>query len=181
VLSNHDFARLPDRVGPENVRTAVMLLLTLPGLAFLFQGDEIAMRDGPGHDPPYDRADRDRHRHPMQWDPSPKGGFTTGDPWLPLIDPAQRNVADQSADPRSQLALTRRLIALRSELEGSPRFLDTGRPDVLAFDRGRHRVVLNLGPEQAPDDLSGKLLVSTDPDDPGGDLPAHAGRVSLRD
>src|SRR4051812_48359505 len=32
VMSNHDFDRLPDRYGPENVRAAALLLLTLPGM-----------------------------------------------------------------------------------------------------------------------------------------------------
>jgi len=38
VLSNHDFNRLPDRVGEANVRAAAMLLLTLPGAVFIYQG-----------------------------------------------------------------------------------------------------------------------------------------------
>jgi alpha-glucosidase len=113
ALSNHDFPRLPDRYGEEAVGDAARLVCSLPGIAFLYQGDEIGMRDGPGHDPPFDRAGRDAHRHPMQWDASPNGGFTTGAPWLPLVDPATRNVDDQRQDPESLLALYRDLIAWR--------------------------------------------------------------------
>ncbi|MDP8967866.1 MAG: alpha-amylase family glycosyl hydrolase, partial [Actinomycetota bacterium] len=77
VLSNHDFPRLPDRVGARNTRAAALLMLTLPGPVFVYQGDEIGMGDGPGGDPPHDRAGRDRHRHPMRWDDdAPHGGFT---------------------------------------------------------------------------------------------------------
>ena len=47
VLSNHDFPRLPDRVGAGNVRAAALLALTLPGTVFVYQGDEIGMADGP--------------------------------------------------------------------------------------------------------------------------------------
>jgi alpha-glucosidase len=110
VLSNHDFGRLASRVGEENVREAAELLLTLPGAAFIYEGDEIGLRNGPGHDPPYDRAGRDRFRHPMQWDASPSGGFTTGDPWLSPIDPRERNVEAQHDDPDSLLNYYRRLI-----------------------------------------------------------------------
>ena len=110
VLSNHDFDRLATRVGEENVRAAADLLLTLPGTAFIYQGDEIGLPNGPGHDPPYDRAGRDRFRHPMQWDASPTGGFTTGQPWLQPIDPTERNVEAQRADPDSLLNHYRRLI-----------------------------------------------------------------------
>jgi alpha-glucosidase len=120
ALSNHDFPRLPDRYGDDAVRDAAQLICSLPGLVFIYQGDEIGMRDGPGHDPPYDRAGRDAHRHPMQWDPTPRGGFTTGTPWLPLVDPAERNVADQRADPDSPLTLYRELLAWRRRERADP-------------------------------------------------------------
>ena len=55
VLSNHDFDRLATRVGEQNVRAAAELLLTLPGAAFMYQGDELGLPNGPGHEPPYDR------------------------------------------------------------------------------------------------------------------------------
>ena len=113
ALSNHDFPRLPARYGEDSVRDAARLVCSLPGIVFIYQGDEIGMRDGPGHDPPYDRAGRDAHRHPMQWDASPNGGFTTGQPWLPLVDPAARNVAAQRDDPDSLLSLYRDLLAWR--------------------------------------------------------------------
>ncbi len=137
VLSNHDFPRLASRLGAENARAAATLLLTLPGMAFVYQGDEIGLRDGPGSDPPFDRAGRDAHRHPMQWDGSPSGGFTTGTPWLPLVDPSERNVETERRDPDSLLNHYRRLIALRRELPDGLRFLDD-RPGVLAFQRGVH-------------------------------------------
>ncbi len=47
VMSNHDFGRLSTRFGHENARAAALLLLTLPGPAFLFQGDEIGQGEGP--------------------------------------------------------------------------------------------------------------------------------------
>lgn len=162
VLSNHDFPRLPARVGAAHVRAAALLLLTLPGVAFVFQGDEIGMVDGPGSNPPHDRQGRDAHRHPMQWDGSPTGGFTTGTPWLPLVDPAERNVAAQERDPRSLLALYRDLIGLRRELGEEMAFLDATAPGVLACRRGAdHLVALNLGDRLAatPEPLAGAELV----------------------
>ncbi len=70
---NHDFPRLATRFGEENARAAAELLLTLPGTAFVYQGEEIGMVDGPGATPPIDRAGRDGARHPMQWDASQAG------------------------------------------------------------------------------------------------------------
>ncbi|MDQ6915913.1 MAG: alpha-amylase family glycosyl hydrolase, partial [Actinomycetota bacterium] len=74
VLSNHDFGRLATHVGPGRERAAATLLLTLPGPAFVYQGDEIGQAEGPGGNPPLDRFGRDRARHPMQWEPAPLGG-----------------------------------------------------------------------------------------------------------
>ena len=117
VLSNHDFSRTANRFGPENVRAAAVLLLTLPGLVFLYQGEEIGQVDGPAGETAYDRAGRDPFRHPVQWEPEPeRAGFTTGTPWLAPVDAGERSVAAQSGAPGSLLELYRALIALRPAL-----------------------------------------------------------------
>ena len=45
VLSNHDEPRIATRVGPEQARVAMLLLLTLRGTPTLYYGDEIGMHD----------------------------------------------------------------------------------------------------------------------------------------
>jgi len=143
VLSNHDFSRLPDRFGRENVRAAAMLLLTLPGMAFVYQGEEIGQGDGPRAEGEFDRAGRDRFRHPLQWTADPRtGGFTDGDPWLPPVDPADRNVANQERDPDSLLALYRELIALRPKLGPGLELLHA-EPGVVAYARGEYTVTID--------------------------------------
>jgi len=146
VLSNHDFSRPASRLGEENLRLAATLLLTLPGAAFIYQGDELGLRDGPGIHPPFDRAGRDGARHPMQWDATPTGGFSSGRPWLPPVDPEHRNVEAAVADPHSLLTLYRRLLALRRSFGGEFEivFVDES---VLAYRRGQHTVTLNFGEE----------------------------------
>ncbi len=128
AISNHDRRRHASRWGSDRTRLAALMLLTLRGVAVLYAGEEIGMVDAPEEllpDPPYDRAGRDGSRTPMQWDASSHGGFTSGTPWLPLVDPQTRNVADQRGDPQSLLSLYRRLIAAR---RASP-----------ALERGDHR------------------------------------------
>jgi alpha-glucosidase len=116
ALSNHDLSRHATRYGEERARLAALLFLSLRGTICLYAGEEIGMVDGPDPaTPAHDRFGRDRQRTPMQWDPTPTGGFTTGEPWLPLVDPATRNVADQARDPGSILQLYRRLLALRND------------------------------------------------------------------
>jgi alpha-glucosidase len=177
VLSNHDFGFLAHRFGRENERAAAMLLLTLPGTAFVYQGDEIGMGNGPGVDPPRDRIGRDSFRHPMQWDASRGAGFTTGEPWLPLVDQAERNVAGQRGDPGSLLSLYRELIALRDTLpDDFESAVDV--PGVVSYRRGDRLVVINLSGERRAV-AGGEVVLATERDarGPDGSLAAHAGAV----
>ena len=108
------------------MRCALLILLTLRGTPFLYQGDEIGLTDGPITQAdlvdrvgirfwPYYKG-RDAERTPMPWANEPGGGFTSRGvrPWLPMGDLAQCNVADQAADADSVLAFTKRAIAARS-------------------------------------------------------------------
>jgi glycosidase len=164
VLSNHDFPRLPDRVGHGNERAAALLALTLPGAVFVYQGDELGTANGPGGDPPDDAYGRDPFRHPMWWDgDAPHGGFTTGTPWLPDAPVASGGVAQQERDPGSMLHLYRDLIALRRTLGDGLELLDAA-DGVLAYRRGsEHVVALNLGSADAPAPPAGALLRHTHP------------------
>jgi alpha-glucosidase len=180
VLSNHDFTRFATRFG-EKLRAASLLFLTLPGPLFLLQGDELGMPDGPGIDPPLDRAGRDRFRHPMQWDRSRAGGFTTGTPWLPLVDPESRNVADQEGDPGSFLELFKRLLRLRPSLERALRVRDSP-PGTVVLERGEHVVAVNVGEHAMPVARDGELLLEVRPGN-GADpdsLPPGGGWISRR-
>ena len=161
VLSNHDFSRIASRWGPEAARAAAMLNLTLPGALFVFEGDELGQADGPGHEPPYDRAGRDRFRHPPAWDDGPGAGFTTGRPWLDPVVPPDGPASAQASEPGSMLRLYRDLLSVRRELAGAPAFLDT--PErVLAYARGDHVVAINLGAEPWGDPPGGDVVLATD-------------------
>jgi glycosidase len=179
VMSNHDFGRLATRFGERNARAAAMLLLALPGPAFLYQGDEIGQAQGPAGESSFDRAGRDRHRHPMQWDNTPNGGFTTGEPWLPLVDPERRNVAAQRDDPASTLSLVRELIALRRELGEGFELLDAP-AGVVAFRRDGHTVAINTGAEPVPAPFLGSARIQTaERALHDGVLAPHAGAIAV--
>jgi len=179
AMSNHDFGRLATRFGRENARAAAMMLLTLPGPAFLYQGDELGQGDGPPGESKYDRAGRDRYRHPMQWDGSPTGGFTTGEPWLPAVDPGERNVEVQRDERASMLTLTRELIALRRELADGFELLEAA-AGVVAYRRGHHAVAINTTGEARPAPLAGETVLSTAHDAVDAHtLAPHAGAVVM--
>ena len=107
-LRNHDQTRTMTALGGDMARAklATTLLLTLPGLPFLYYGEEIGMT-GDKPDP--------RLRTPMHWKRGPAAGFTTGVPWEPLQpDSMTANVEVQETDPNSLLHLHRLLIHQRA-------------------------------------------------------------------
>ena len=182
TASNHDVSRLATRWAagdPAKVKLALLLLLTLRGTPFLYQGDEIGLVDGPIEREdvldavgarfwPYYKG-RDAERTPMPWNGEPGGGFTPAGvrPWLPMTDPAQCNVAAQEGDPTSPLELCRRAIAARHASEdlavGSYRSLPS--PDgTWAYARGDGTtVLLNMASETVSfADVAGTVRVSTE-------------------
>jgi alpha-glucosidase len=188
LLENHDHNRVASRysddaAGPARARLGLMMVLTLRGTPFVYQGQELALPDG--QVPPEQVVDvtgRDPERCPIPWQPpsqaGPGAGFTTGEPWLPVVAAAELlNAQTQDGDPRSALWLTRRLLGLRRDFgeltTGDYRSVDAG-DDVFAYLRssgtGRLLVVLNFatsGQKVGLADLAGvdtgQLLLSTDP------------------
>jgi alpha-glucosidase len=183
-LGNHDRPRVASRVGQAQARVAAMLLLTLRGTPTLYYGDEIGMqqvaiaadqvRDPFEKNVPGIGVGRDGCRTPMQWNAEAHGGFTAGEPWLPLAnDYAHDNVATLAADPRSIFNLYRALITLRRTtpalMAGSYAPVATT-SDLLAYKReyagSALLIVLNLGAERisiGSDTMvfSGEILLST--------------------
>jgi len=110
-LTNHDQVRVASELagrGPRALKLAAGLLLTLPGTPWIYYGEEIGMRNGPG-------GGDEAKRLPMQWSPGgASAGFSTGTPWrAPASVAALDTVAGQRADSQSFLRTYARLIALR--------------------------------------------------------------------
>lgn len=108
-LTNHDQDRVMSQLGGDvaAAKVAATLLLTNPGVPFLYYGEEIGME---GQKPDEDI------RRPMQWDAGPTAGFTATQPWRPL-GPGhdQANVVTEGLAPGSLLNHYRRSIQLRNE------------------------------------------------------------------
>ena len=86
------------------------------------------------------RMSRDQGRTPVQWDPSPGAGFTTGTPWLAVNpDHVTVNAAAEVGDPGSVFEHYRRLIALRHDdpvvTDGDFELLLPEHPAIWAFVR----------------------------------------------
>jgi alpha-glucosidase len=165
-LSNHDHPRIASRFGERRVRVAAMLIATLRGTPFIYQGEELGL---PDTEVPRDRVvdvdGRDPERAPIPWEPGPGAGFTTGEPWLPLVADADRlAVATQREDPASTLNFVRTLLALRSSIGGAQRSVDAS-PGLYCYERDRHLIALNFTSERVPLGLEGDAAIelSTDP------------------
>ena len=107
-LSNHDQPRTRTKLDGDTARTrlASFLLFTMPGIPFVYYGEEIAMTGA--------KPDR-RIRTPMQWNPARGAGFTSGTPWESLqSDSMTVTVASQDRVRSSLLNQYRRLIHLRA-------------------------------------------------------------------
>lgn len=147
VLENHDQNRSLNKYlkkAEDNFPGASMLAtwnLTLRGVPFLYQGEEIGMTnrswesmeefDDISTKGQYKTAveagvseeegleicsfrSRDNARTPMQWDDRANAGFSDHTPWLPVNENYRTvNVRSQEEDPHSILNYYRKLIRLR--------------------------------------------------------------------
>jgi alpha-glucosidase len=117
VLSNHDNRRHRTRYGGSllRARAAAVLLLTLRGTPFIYQGEELGLLDVELL--PHDWVDpggRDGPRAPIPWERESPFGWGGEPPYLPFPpEAAERNVEAQRADPESIAHLYRDLIAVR--------------------------------------------------------------------
>lgn len=137
--SNHDWCRLTLGRTEEEVRVALAFLLTLPGVPFIYYGEEIGLAHATEYVAKEGGYSRNGARRPMQWDGSRNAGFSTAPPaehYLPLDkSPTRPNVARQETDPDSILRLVRRLLALR---KSEAALGNTGKFEPLPYGEGEY-------------------------------------------
>jgi alpha-glucosidase len=188
VLSNHDVVRHVTRygggeVGLRRARAGALLMLALPGGAYVYQGEELGLpevEDLPDdvlQDPVWERSHhtrrgRDGCRVPVPWSGErPPFGFSPAGAtasWLPA--PAEwrgLTVAAQDGDPASILVLYRAALRLRradpSLGDGALTWLD-GPDEVLVFERAPGFVcAVNLGTTPVELPTYGELVLSSEP------------------
>ena len=161
--ANHDYQRphVAERNTLDQLKVAMTFFLTMPGVPFIYYGDEIAMKyqmDLPSKEGSNDRAGT---RTPMQWKNDQTAGFSTCTP------------DNQEDDPNSMLNFVRRLTALRHSSkalgnDGDWQLLsDVSQPYPMVYQRtlGNETYVIALNPSgnkvSAPLHLSGAEPVLT--------------------
>ncbi|MGW2013605.1 glycoside hydrolase family 13 protein [Streptomyces sp. NPDC001927] len=197
VLNNHDQVRTVTRyaggpgaehVGSARARAAALLMLALPGAAYVYQGEELGLPevldlpDDVLTDPIFHRTGsrariRDGCRVPLPWSGQASPfGFSEGAadvrPWLPQPEWFAEYATDRAlADTRSFWHLYRDGLQLRRGLpqlgEGELRWLEAP-PQVLAMARGDGLVcAVNFGSETVPAPVPGAPLLASGPCPPG--------------
>jgi glycosidase/maltose-binding protein MalE len=107
-LTNHDMSRVMTQLGgnPQKAKAAASLYFSLPGVPFVYYGEETGM---------FGEAPDDGGRLPMQWSGGQYAGFSDVAPWrLPGAYYETYNVASETGDPASLLSHYRTLISLRN-------------------------------------------------------------------
>lgn len=213
VLENHDVERVVTRygrattnagvghtrsvsgrtdldLGHKRGRAAALLMLALPGGAYIYQGQELGLPEVPDlpeeslQDPIWERSGhtargRDGCRVPLPWTvDGPSYGFGTSGSWLP--QPAtwgQFSVQAAEANADSTLQLYREALRIRRTIPASQpmAWLDHDDPDVLVFDRGSSFVcVVNLSAEATALPRHRQLLLASAPLTADGQLPTDS-------
>ncbi|MBN2273954.1 MAG: alpha-amylase [Bacteroidales bacterium] len=165
-LGNHDNARLGNRRSDDDLEIIYAFGLTMPGIPFIYYGNEIGMRQLGADWPQVEGAYKPRNggRTPMQWASGKNLGFSAATQeklYLP-VDPAENapTVAEQENDPHSLLNRTRNLIALRHKepaLEACAQFIplyakDNTYPFVYARAKDKDVILVFLNPAAAEAD-----------------------------
>lgn len=133
-LTNHDQDRIASVIGPKvpKLKLAASILLTFPGVPYIYYGEEIAMSG---------RKPDEMIRRPMRWDSTEMAGFTTAKrPWIrPEPRPKAFNVADMDKKKNSLLKHYKTFIRLRNGnialRRGNYKWVEATHPKVFAFLR----------------------------------------------
>lgn len=119
VNGNHDRPRLASRLGDQKARAAAVLNLCLPGMRFIYNGEELGMHNANVPDEKIlDRHEfRDGERTPIVWDDMlPNAGFSNAHPdklWLPVNQDDVHIAANvQRNDPQSSLSLYSHILRI---------------------------------------------------------------------
>ncbi|MDQ1701841.1 MAG: alpha-glucosidase [Frankiaceae bacterium] len=207
VLSNHDVVRHVSRLGlPDGVssdggigigdvqpdralglrrgRAATLLILALPGVSYVYQGEEFGLPehtelpDGVRQDPTYLRSGgrergRDGCRVPIAWEAdapaygfSPNGASWLPQPadWAPYAADSQRGVAGSTYEMyREALSLRRRFELGRGKIEIQTSYGE----GVVSYCNGDVTVVATVGSATAVLPPAATVLLASGPVDDG--------------
>lgn len=159
-LTNHDQTRVATKLksNPGKARLAAQLLLTLPGIPFIYYGEELGLTG--------DKPDENL-RTPMPWNTEPVAGFSLANAWrAPNADYLTKNVDTLSKDSNSLLTVYRRYIQIRNDNPalqwGDYTKVMSDNPGVLAFLRTARGIdrTGRFGTEKMPAEQTALVVIN---------------------
>ena len=161
ITGNHDMQRLAYKRTVPEIKCAFAFLFSMPGVPFVYYGDEIGMDFIEGLPSKEGGYIRTGARTPMQWSSGKNHGFSDSDnPYLPTDErDGAPTVESQLNDKNSLLSFTKELIKLHKDnaslwADSPIRIVNEGYPFV--FERGEGE---------------GSLLIAVNPSDKEYSLP----------
>ena len=140
-LTNHDMDRVFNKLGYSNekMKLAASIYLTLPGVPFIYYGEEIGM---------IGTGDHQNIRRPMQWSNSVNAGFSNSVPWRSVANNyLTNNVETTLSDTNSLVNHYKKLIQIRNKYaalrKGNILMLENNSEEILSFARTfRNKTIL---------------------------------------
>ena len=171
---NHDFARFRHRRSEAELRVFLAMLLTMPGVPFIYYGDEIGLEFREGMVTKEGGYSRTGTRTPMQWTAEKNRGFSsapTPKHYLPTNDKRGQDVASQERNAnsllhtiRALLELRRRHAALGNDGDFEPLYAKPKQyPFAYLRRAGKERIVVAINPSQRGHRLKLPLLNGASP------------------
>ena len=153
ITGNHDIPRLAHGRSIEEVKTAMVFLFTMPGVPFVYYGDEIGMDYISGLKSKEGGYNRTGSRTPMQWDDRKNHGFSTTEiTYLPTDNrDGAPTVAAQLYNRDSLLSFMKKLISYRRNTPAlSPNadfeILNAGYPFTFIRSNGEQFIYIAINP-----------------------------------
>ena len=158
ITCNHDTPRPAANLTPDELKLAYAMILTMPGVPFIYYGDEIGMRYQllPTKEGGYTRTGS---RTPMQWTAGKNAGFSDADEeklYLPVDrTPGAPDAEDEMQDPDSLYSAVKAVLGLRHaepdlQADGSFRVLYARKGEApLVYRRGDLVCAVNPSKKQA--------------------------------
>ncbi|MCH5164958.1 MAG: glycosylase [Clostridiales bacterium] len=148
ISCNHDTPRLAPKYSQEQLKVIYATLFTLPGVPFIYYGDEIGMTYMKGMPSVECGFQRTGSRTPMQWSDEKNAGFSTADKtFLPATIDKQINVAAQTKDKKSFLNFMKSFLEFRKSRKEFTstdfEFVHAKGAEPLVYKRGALTVVVN--------------------------------------
>lgn len=152
---NHDMPRISDFRNENDLTAAYTFLMTMPGVPFIYYGDEIGMKNQPQLLSKEGGYTRTRARTPMQWDATANAGFSTAEAeklFLPVdADPNRSNAAEQMQRTGSLWKNLQEVLKLKKSspafaADASFQLISASYPTIYLRSKGRDKYLVVIQP-----------------------------------